>query len=149
MSRRPSLLFRRHRAQIAPKWVKTRRRPPVKHTHVALRVSEVRVRVRGGRGVHVCGLGVRLRDPLVAGVQPITGQKNSNSKSQKFAVAASPHVESEFRYESGMVELGLGDFPGVIIIVFGGLQFSVTAPSRIALIGGGSGDSGHDESGLA
>ena len=31
--------------------------------------------VRGGRGVRVCGLGVRLRDPLVAGVQPITGQK--------------------------------------------------------------------------
>ena len=75
MSRRPSLLFRRHRAQIAPKWAKTRRRPPVKHTHVALRVSEVRVRVRGGRGVRVCGLGVRLRDPLVAGVQPITGKK--------------------------------------------------------------------------
>ena len=33
-----------------------------------------------------------------------------------------------------MVELGLGDFPGVIIIVFGGLQFSVTAPNNTGLL---------------
>ena len=75
-------------------------------------MSEVRFRVRDGRGVRVCGLGVRLRDPLVAGVPPITGQKKNPTLEPKFAVAASPHVKSEFRYESGMVELGLGDFLG-------------------------------------
>ena len=66
--------------QIAPKWVKMRPRPPVKHTHVALRVSEVRDRVRGGRGVRMCGLGVNFRDPLVAGVQPITGPKKIGAR---------------------------------------------------------------------
>ena len=55
----------------------------------------------------------RVLSPLrIFSNPPYTGQKKNPTLEPKFAVAASPHVKSEFRYESGMVELGLGDFLG-------------------------------------
>ena len=67
-------------------------------------------RVRFGCGVRVRGPIVRLLGQFVAEVPPGIVSKKIPTSEPKKSVAAFLHVKCEFRYESGMVELGLGGF---------------------------------------
>ena len=66
--------------------------------------------VRDEHGVLACGSEVQLGHPFVAEVPPQTAPKKIPTPESKFTVASFPHVKIEFRYRSGIVELGLGGF---------------------------------------
>ena len=68
--------------------------------------------MRAERGVRGCDPGARLQYTIVAEVAPRNAPKKIPTLEPNFTVAANPHVKGEFRYRSGMVELGLGDFLG-------------------------------------
>ena len=95
---------------MARKWLKYKSTQPTKYAGVTLRVSMVPSHVRVERGVLACGSEVRLGHPFVAEVPPQTAPKKIPTPESKFTVASFPHVKIEFRYRSGIVELGLGGF---------------------------------------